>query len=355
MSHTRPLIGAALLAMLALPMAAAAQSEQQHIDAIQAVLREYEEQGMAGVLLIRAKNRDVFHEAYGELDREAGRMMTVDAGFDIGSLVKPITAVTVLRLEELGLLSTRDRLIDHFPETPPDKADITVWQLLTHTAGLPDIFGSDYDVVTRDWVLTQALSAELLSPPGFQESYSNVGYSLLAMIVEDVTGVPFEEAVRTEVLIPAETPELGYVMAGWTPDRLAVGYRGDQRWGSPLDHAWAPDGPGWNLRGNGGMLGTAESMARWYEALFDGYILGERALETYYDFDAGESGSLGGRALGHAGGNGIFNTLQVSFIDHDVHMTFFTSVARPFNAESVWEDIRDHVIEIARLYAGTQH
>ncbi|MCG8466760.1 MAG: beta-lactamase family protein [Gemmatimonadetes bacterium] len=346
--------GCAVLAALGGPAAGAAQSVSAHLGQIREALRDAEEAGMNGVILIRAANRDLLHEAYGALDREAGRAMTIDAGFDIGSLVKPITAIAVLRLEELGELSVRDRLIDYFPETPPEKADITIWQLLTHTSGLPDIFGDDYDVVSRDWVLERALGAELLGPPGFEERYSNVGYSLLAMIVEDVSGMPFERFVRREVLLPAETPELGYVLAGWRNERLAVGYRRDRRWGTPLDHAWAADGPGWNLRGNGGMLGTAESMARWYEALFDERIVGAEAAAKFYEFDAGESRSVGGRSLGHAGGNGIFNTLQVSWIDHDVHMTFFTSTARPLNAETVWEDISEDVIAIARLVAGAE-
>ncbi len=340
------------LAALSTPGAAPAQTVDVHLDAIREVLRERETQGMNGVILIRAGNRDLLHEAYGALDRDRRRLMTVDAGFDIGSLVKPITAVAVLRLEEMGALSTRDRLSAYFPQTPPDKADITIWHLLTHTAGLPDIFGSDYDVVPREWVLEQALTADLLGAPGMEERYSNAGYSLLAMIIEDVSGMPFEAFVRAEVFLPAGTPGLGYVLAGWSSDQLAVGYRGERRWGTPLDQAWAEDGPGWNLRGNGGMLGTAESMARWYEALFDGDIIGDEALTKYYGFEAGESPSAGGLALAHAGGNGIFNTLQVSWIDHDVHMTFFTSVSRPLNAETVWDEFRADVIAIARLRSG---
>ncbi len=323
-----------------------------HAARVDSVLRAKEAEGFAGVMLIRAAGREVLHEAYGYADREAGRPMTVDVGFDIGSLVKPITALAILRLEEMGRLSTDDRLAKYFPQAPPDKADITLWQLLTHTSGLPDIFGSDYDVVTRDWVLEQALAADLLGPPGEEERYSNAGYSLLAMIIEDVSGQPFETFVRQESFTRAETHGLGYVLAGWTNDRLAVGYRGEQRWGTPLDHAWAEDGPGWNLRGNGGMLGSASDMARWYQAVFDGRLVGPEALEKFYSFEAGESPSVGGLALGHAGGNGIFNTLQVSWIEHDVHMTIFTSVARPLNAESVWDEIRDDVIAIVRAASG---
>ncbi len=328
-----------------------AQTIDAHISNIERVLRDAEEEGLNGVILIRANDRVLLHEAYGALDREAGRPMTVDAGFDIGSLVKPITAVAVLRLEELGEISLDDPLSMYFPQARPDKANITIWQLLTHTAGLQDIFGDDYDVVTRDWVLQRALRSRLIGPPGGEAAYSNAGYSLLAMIIEDVSGRSFETFVRDEVLLPADTPELGYVLAGWSNETLAVGYRRGERWGTPLDHPWAEDGPGWNLRGNGGMLGTAEAMGRWYEALFDGAILGDQAAERYYGFDAGRSQSVGGVAVGHAGGNDVFNTLQISYVDPDVHLTFFTSTSRPNNAETVWEEISDDVVAIARLGA----
>lgn len=352
-----------LLALLALGLAGAVpgrssfanvslQTVDDRIVRIDSVLEAKAAEGMNGVMLIRSRDSVLLHEAYGFRDRESGEPMRTGVGFDIGSLVKPITTVAVLRLEEMGLLSLSDTL-GRFFDAPPDKSGITVRQLLAHTSGMPDIFGPDYDVVTREWVLEQAMEADLLGPPGEEERYSNAGFSLLAMIIEDVSGRPYEAFVREHALEPAGAEGIGYALAGWEKEELAVGYRGEERWGTPLDHAWADDGPGWNLRGNGGMLGAAEQMARWYEALFDGEILGPSALETFYELDAGESASVGGRALGHAGGNGIFNTLQVSWIDHDVHMTFFTGTSRPLNAETIWQEIRDDVIAIAREAAGS--
>lgn len=343
-------LAAAVLALAPGP-APADQAPDEAIARIDSVMRAAAERGLNGVLLIRAGAAPLLHEAYGWADREARVPMSVSTGFDIGSLVKPITATTILKLEESGMLSTDDTLGHFFPDAPRDKAGITVMQILTHTSGMRDMFGGDYQVVTRDWVLERAMNASLLGPPGERERYSNSGYSLLAMIIEDVTGTSFEACVREAVLEPAGTPGIGYTLAGWENARLAVGYQDGRRWGTPLDKAWAHDGPGWNLRGNGGMLATAEEMARWYKALFDGKVLGPAALEKYYAFDAGESSSAGGRALGHAGGNGVFNTLQISWIDHDVHFTLFTSTSRPLNAESVWDEISDDVIAIARAAA----
>lgn len=339
------------ISLVALPLTAVDSSAQEadlRIAMIDSLMREAEVDGLNGVLRIEYRDNVWLHKAYGYADREAGRRMTTGTGFDIGSLVKPITAVAILKLEEQGRLSTEDTLGRYFPAAPPDKAGITIMQILTHTSGMRDVFGGDYDVVTRDWLLAHAMSAPLLGPPGEAERYSNSGYSILAMIIEDVSGLPYESYVRSAVLEPAGADRIGYILATWSNEELAVGYLSDgTRWGTPLDHAWAEDGPSWNLRGNGGMLSTAEQMAAWYSGLFDGLILGSTALQKFYSFDAGRSTAVGGRAIGHAGGNGIFNTLQVSYIDKDFHLTFFTSSAGQ-QAEVLWQKIREEVRSLAR-------
>jgi len=348
-------IGLALpaAAILSSPPAVPTQSVEvvasdPRIETIDGVLSAASEEGLCGTVLIRSHNRVLLHKAYGWADSEVGREMTIATGFDIGSLVKPITATGILKLEQQGKLSTSDTLAHFFPDAPADKRDITLKQVLTHTAGMQDLFGGDYQVVSRDWILDKIMSSPLIAPPGEREEYSNSGYSLLAIIIEEVSGQPYEEFIRDEVLTPAGVHRLGYILPGWSRDELAVGYRRDgERWGTPIDHPWAEDGPGWNLRGNGGMLSTAEEMAQWYEALFDGKILGPDGLAKFYEYDAGESPTVGGMALAHAGGNGIFNTLQISWIDADTHMTLFTSCAAR-EGESVWTDFRDELVSLGR-------
>lgn len=357
-------IGSGVIAVPALPAALAApaqppaftepaQSTQivaadPRIETIDAVLGGAAEEGLCGTILIRSHDQVLLHKAYGWADVESGRAMTIATGFDIGSLVKPITGVGILKLEQQGKLSMADTLARFFPDAPADKRDITLMQVLTHTAGMRDLFGGDYQVVSRDWILDKILSSPLIAAPGEREEYSNSGYSLLAILIEEVSDQSYEEFIHDEVLEPAGVHRLGYILPGWTTDELAVGYLGDgERWGTPIDHPWADDGPGWNLRGNGGMLSTAEEMGLWYEALFDGKILGPEALAKFYDYDAGQSPSVGGLALAHAGGNGIFNTLQVSWIDADTHMTFFSSCAAR-EAESVWRDFRDELVSLGK-------
>lgn len=320
----------------------------QRLEGIRDTLRIAKLAGMNGVILIRARDRVLLHEVFGWADAEAKKEMTVETGFDIGSIVKTITAVALLKLEEQGRLSLSDTLGKFFPEAPADKRGIPLMLVASHRAGMRDVFGGDYDVVSREWLIGKAMAASLLYPPGTDEKYSNSGYSLLAIVIERVTGEPFETWVRREVVAPAGLSRIGYAQAGWKKDQLAVGYSKGKRWGTPLDRRWAADGPGWNLRGNGGMLATAADLCAWYEALFDGRILGPEALAKFYAGKARRSQTVGGSwAMGHAGGNDVFNSLQVSYADADVHLTFFTSTSDP-RAEQVYRNFRWSFAEIAR-------
>jgi CubicO group peptidase (beta-lactamase class C family) len=158
----------------------------------------------------------------------------------------------------------------------------------------------------------------------------------------------YESFVRQEVLEPAGALRIGYRLAGWKNEDLAVGYRGSgKRWGTPLDRRWYPDGPGWNLRGNGGMLATAADLSRWYEALWQGKVLGKEALDKFMEIDARDSEEVGGKALGHAGGNGIFNCIQICYFAAELYLTVFSNVANQ-KAVDQYRKFREQLIEMAK-------
>ena len=113
-----------------------------------------------------------------------------DTVYDIGSITKQFTAAAIVKLQQMGRLRIGDRIGRWVGPVPADKAGITLRQLLTHTAGLPDALGDDYDVLTREQMLAGALSAPLVAPPGRAFPYSNVGYSVRAAVVEAASGEP---------------------------------------------------------------------------------------------------------------------------------------------------------------------
>jgi len=322
-------------------------SDESRVAKIDQMLSSLVGEGLDGVIIIRSRDKVLLHKAYGFADRGSGRPMKLGTGFDIGSLVKPFTKAAILKLQEQGKLSTSDRLSKYFKSVPDDKAAITIDQVIRHTSGLPDSFGSDYAVMTAEELLTKVLAAPLVSKPGEKRNYSNSGYSLLAMIIENVSGQQYESFIKKEIFAPAGVRKIGYTQAGWKRVDLAVGFFDGKPWGTPLDKAWADDGPYWNLRGNGGMLATAAETSGWFEAVVEGKVLGPQALKEFLDSSSGISRTIGMRMIGVAGGNNVFNSLQYTVIDSDFHFHFVTSNSRQA-AEDILPKFRDELFALAK-------
>ncbi|HEY0511855.1 MAG TPA: serine hydrolase domain-containing protein [Thermoanaerobaculia bacterium] len=277
--------------------------------------------GYSGSVLVAQHGEVVLDKGYGLADQAHNVPFTADTLFDIASISKPFTAAAVLRLEMRGKLKVEDKISRFFPEAPPDKAGITLHQLLSHTSGLPEIIGEEYDPLTRKAFLQWVFAARLVHPPGGRFLYSNVGYSLLAAVVEVATGRPFGEVLRGEVFLPAGMRHSGYLPDAADRARLAHGYTGEGDWGTSLDHPHAPDGPWWNLRGNGGVLTTTGDLYRWHLALQGNTVLSAAEREKYerpnvregkgpfpqyaYGWSVSKSPS-GHKQLSHVGGNGVF-------------------------------------------------
>lgn len=149
--------------------------------------------GFSGAVLIAQMGAVVFEGGYGVSNENTGAPITADTVFDCGSLSKQFTAAAVLALEETGDLGVNDRLSHFFADVPSDKADITLHQLLTHSSGLPAyVYDGDFVETDRGQALQLAFAAELESPPGSRYLYSDTGYGLLAIVVEKVSGQPFQ-------------------------------------------------------------------------------------------------------------------------------------------------------------------
>ncbi|MEM9009092.1 MAG: serine hydrolase domain-containing protein [Cyanobacteria bacterium P01_F01_bin.86] len=314
---------------------------------IRQTLDSLELEGLYGVAYLTDQDSVVIHEALGFRDRETRDVMQVTTGFDIGSITKAMTAAAVLKLEEQGKLQLSDTVSRFFPNTPSPLLDVTITQLMDHTSGLPEYIGEDYELVSKQQVLQRIFEADLLFEPGSNEAYSNTGYTLLAMIIEEVSGQAFEQVLRESVLLPA-APQIGYQLADWESAALAVGYVQDEDRGTPLDKPWREDGPSWTLRGNGGLLSTAEDVAQWFEAMFEGRILGPDALSKFQERFAG-SGPYGIR-IGEAGGDDLtgFNAQHEAWPEVGVSWTMVTSRSS-YPAEEIWESVEESVYKLVEI------
>lgn len=290
------------------------------------------EGGYSGVAYVRHRGKVLGHFAAGLRDRAAGSPNTIDTVFGIGSITKQFTGAAIMQLVERGQLDLQATAAELFDDVPMDKADISVHQLLTHTAGFASALGYDDEPIEREAYLERAFRRPLVFEPGALHWYSNTGYSVLGAIIERLTGEPYDAYLTRELLRPAALHETGALDLDVDPARIAIGYDAEGNADFPPERPHAEDGYYWNLRANGGLLSTTSDLARWSDALLGGEVLGPAALETYltphvreglgsdgsYAYGWAIQDTEAGRLVSHNGGNGLFFADVRQYIDADL-------------------------------------
>lgn len=164
----------------------------------------------SGTILLAKDGKPFFQKAYGFADREKKIANNGDTKFRIGSMNKMFTSVAIAQLVQQGKLKYTDTLAQVLPEYPDKGAagKITVHQLLTHTSGLGDFFGEEFDKkkdnlrALRDY-LQFFVNKPLQFEPGKGWSYSNAGMIVAGLIVEKVSGQDYFDYVREHIYKPA--------------------------------------------------------------------------------------------------------------------------------------------------------
>ncbi|MGH3263942.1 MAG: serine hydrolase domain-containing protein, partial [Trebonia sp.] len=241
-------------------------------------LADHWPRGASGTMLVARAGQELACESFGWADSAKHIAARCDTGYDIGSVTKQFTAAAILKLQMMGRLRVTDPIDRFLHGVPPDKRAITIDDLLTMTSGLLYSLGGDYQPLSRTQMLAEAMRSRLLSPPGRAYHYSNVGYSILAAIIEKASGMGYEQFLARYLFHPAGMRDTGYVLPHWHAGQVAVEYnRKGRPMGRPFDHPWAKSGPYWNLRGNGGIISTAPDMLRWDRALLHQTVLSDNA------------------------------------------------------------------------------
>ena len=310
------------------------------VSKIERYLQKLEKIGYSGSVLIAVNGKPVISRGYGFSDEEHKLKNSPHTISDIGSVTKQFTAAAILKLETQGKLSTDDKITKYFQNVPPDKANITIHQLLRHSAGLTGGVGGDYERIGEGEFVEKVLNAPLSSPVGTRFRYSNVGYSLLALIIEKASGQKYEQYLYENLWKPAGMEMTGYSRPKFDKELIAVGYKGDERWGKPTDKEWAGDAPYLHLKGNGGILSTTGDLLKWDQALLGDKILSPEAKKKYYhpalrEEETGPSyyaygwdvtkTNRGTRRVWHNGANRVFFADFYRFIDEGVTIIIMTN------------------------------
>jgi len=256
-------------------------------DKIDAYLNQLvKEKNFSGGLLITRQGNVLLNKGYGWSDREKQIPFTPSTLASMGSITKAFTAAGILKLAEQKKLTVDDPLKKFFPAIPTDKSDITIHQLLTHSSGFHDFLqndGGDYEKIGTGDFLKRAFSEPLSFSPGSKAVYSNAGMSILAIIIEQVSGMDYENYLRKFLFQPAGIEGIGYHYPASGDDTIAVGYKNGVRWGTHQQRfKEAGGGPYWNLKGNGGLEISLNDMIRWVNAVEQHVILSGASVQKMF-------------------------------------------------------------------------
>ncbi len=225
------------------------------------------------------KGQPLLSRAYGMADLEHSIPNTPASLFEAGSVSKQFTATAAVLLHLDGELDLDDDVRDYLPRVPDYGETITIRHLITHTSGL------------RDWGSVAAISgwgrsershrhehvleiierqSEINFPPGTRYSYSNSGYNLLAMLVEEVSGRSLEAFTRDRIFEP-----LAMTNTQWRSDYRRIVPGRSTAYSQLGDRRFEIDRPIEHVYGNAALLTTVGDLLLWNRALATGEALGD--------------------------------------------------------------------------------
>lgn len=189
---------------------------------------------LSGNVLIAKGDSILYSRSFGLANRSFGIENATSTKFLIGSITKPFTAYAILLLENQGKLSLDDKLSTFFPEFP-NAEKVTIKHLLTHRSGIKDYHAfSNWKEdgklsVTPQSTMRTVAEDPFIFEPGERYSYTNSGYILLGLIIEQRSGQSFGEFMQNEVLNPLDLKNSGVMANGKIVADLAEGYSTNPR------------------------------------------------------------------------------------------------------------------------------
>ena len=273
-----------------------------------------------GSALVARDGVVLLSKGYGSANLEWDIRNTSTTKFRLGSVTKQFTAASILLLEERGKLSLNDPVKKYITDAPAAWDKVTIYNLLTHTSGIPSFTGfPDYASTeaiptTPEKLVGRFRDKPLEFQPGEKWNYSNSGYVLLGYLIEKISGESYAKFVKENIFQPLGMNDSGYDSNSAIIPHRASGYApgsaGPQNAG--FVHMSIPHAAG-------ALYSTTEDLLRWEQGLFGGKLLKPESLvkmttpyKENYAFGLLAHSENGHKVIEHGGGIEGFNT-QVSY------------------------------------------
>jgi CubicO group peptidase (beta-lactamase class C family) len=316
---------------LTLPLSGAAQD----VERMDEIVRYYvDNQMFMGSVLVARNGEVLLNEGYGSANLEWDVPNTPTTKFRLGSITKQFTAAAILLLEEQGKLTLDDLVKVHMPDAPAAWDAVTIYHVLTHTAGIPSFTSfpeyGKLKLSPSPVATTVALFRDkpLDFAPGERMSYSNSGYVLLGYLVERISGQSYEVFLREHIFAPLVMQDSGYDTNATILPGRAAGYTP-----SPNGIVNAAFIDMTIPHGAGALYSTTEDLLRWTEGLFGGKLLSAESIakmttpfKNDYAFGVTVTETNGRTVVQHSGGIEGFNTHLAYHPDEELTVVALANV-----------------------------
>jgi CubicO group peptidase (beta-lactamase class C family) len=288
----------------------------------------------SGVVLFARGEKVLFYRAYGLASREYNAMNTTDTRFNMASASKMFTSVIIARLVEENQLSFTDPIGNYLDTdwvSSEVGSQVQISHLLNHTSGLGHYWDEfdKYAHTIRDLSDYKPIIDDTLAfEPGTEWQYSNSGYLLLGVIIEEITGKSYYENVQTMIYDPIGMADSGFFMLDEPHQNLATGYYEDEEDNGKLKNNLPLHG----VRGSsaGGGWSTGADMLRFFLALRADTLISNKTREILWtpkpkSQEYGYGFQIKDNWVGHWGGFPGIEAFAMYFPDSDHTIIIFSN------------------------------
>jgi CubicO group peptidase (beta-lactamase class C family) len=327
------LVGLSVLVYIATPAIAQAPAAQKTIrtpltgKALTTALDTYLKASVrndqfSGTVLLARDGKSVFVRAYGMANYELDVPNREDTIFPLASITKQFTALAIMQLQEQGKLKVDDPICDYLSDCPLAWKPITIRQLLTHSSGIPNYSSlPEWDEVLsrRDYAPREMVSLfrdlPLRFMPGEKHEYSNSGYHLLGLVIEQASKMGWGAYIQKNIFNP-----LGMTKSSFNNTRGILLGRASGYYSVGTSFINAPIMSPTVHYADSGLYSCVGDMLLWDRALVPGRLISQASLDAM--FAATKSGygfgwrvgeRFGRRELNHSGSGNGFSTYIVRF------------------------------------------
>jgi CubicO group peptidase (beta-lactamase class C family) len=245
------------------------------------VKAEMQRQHIPGLSLLVAKGgKTVLAEGFGLANVELQVPVKPETVFQSGSVGKQFTATAVMMLVEAGKVGLDDPVTKYFNDAPKTWNEVTVRELLSHTAGFGD-YPTDFDF-RKDWTEDELLKLvegiPLAYPPGTKWAYSNLGFLTLGILIHRVTGEFYGDFLQQRIFRPLDMSSTRIISEADIVPNRAAGYRLVK--GELKNQEWVA--PAINTTADGSLYFSVLDLAKWDAALYTEKLLKRSSLDQMW-------------------------------------------------------------------------